>query len=134
MVFLEVNNGFGELPKIRGFGTIFSGLAAMFLYITAVLSIRKYYNMESLFSLNDLGDCCVVITAIMLGEFSRSLVLFGEERKHLSSRHSDSMLRAFIACLPWSPKKGFVLKVGKKKIDFKFNINSFMLQYTVLSF
>lgn len=118
MAFLEVNNGFGELPKVRGFkAMIVSGFIAISVYFIAVLSYRNYHHMEPLLSLNDLGDCCVVITSIMLGEFFRSLVLFGEEVNHSRSRYSDSILRSFTACLPWSPKPGCIFKVIYKSFN-----------------
>ena len=113
MAFLEVNNGFGELPKVRGLkATIASSFIAICVYFIAVLSYRSNHNIEPLLSLNDFGDCCVVICAIMIGEFVRSLVLFGEEMKHSSSRYSNSILRAFTACLPLSLKVGCIFKVS----------------------
>ena len=110
----EVNNGFGELPKPRkGLGKTIAGVIVIAVYVMAVVSYRSNIMSPSLFVIEDFGVICAVISSIMLGELMRSLILFGEERNHIATRYSNSWMKAFLSCLPFSPSLFVALKVGK---------------------
>lgn len=102
MNYCIANNGFGELPKQRGSGSLLAIAISLLIYIAVVFSYRSNTNSPQLWFVEDIGMICAVVSSILLGEFLRSLILLGEEKNHLSSRYSHSLFKAFLACIPVS--------------------------------
>ena len=102
MTYSIANNGFGKLPKLRGFGSVLAGTIAFLIYIAIVLSYRSHKSSPLLWLAEDIHVICATISAILLGEFMRSIIIFGEEINHVSTRYSNSFPKAFTACIPFS--------------------------------